>query len=295
MDYICTDCPRHCAVLRDEKNSGGLCASPALPRIARAAPHFGEEPCISGVRGSGAIFFTGCNLKCVFCQNQEISRGKTGKSVSVQELRDIMLRLRDEGVHNINLVTASHFVRTVAMALDGLELGIPVVWNSSGYESVESLKMLEGLVQVYMPDYKYAKKSLAKLCSAAEDYPVVAAAAIKEMYRQRGVFRLDDEGMLSSGVLIRHLILPGQELNSMDVIDFVAEEFPEDGVLFSLMSQYTPMPGAEQVAGLERTVSREENELLVSYMQRRGIVNGFWQDVDSAGQEQIPDFDGTGL
>lgn len=295
MDYICSDCPRRCGVLRTENSSSGLCASPALPRIARAAPHFGEEPCISGERGSGAIFFTGCNLKCVFCQNHEISRGLVGKSVSVQELRDIMLRLRDEGVHNINLVTAGHFARSVAQALDGLELGIPVVWNSSGYESVETLKMLEGLVQVYMPDYKYAKNALAKLCSAAEDYPAVAAAAIREMYRQRGDFVLDDKGMLTSGLLIRHLILPGQELNSMDVIDFVAEEFPGDAVLFSLMSQYTPMPGAERVPGLERTVSREENELLIAYMQRRGIENGFWQDVESAGDEQIPDFDGTGV
>lgn len=295
MDYICSNCPRRCGVLRTENSSSGLCASPALPRIARAAPHFGEEPCISGERGSGAIFFTGCNLKCVFCQNHEISRGLVGKSVSVQELRDIMLRLRDEGVHNINLVTAGHFARSVAQALDGLELGIPVVWNSSGYESVETLKMLEGLVQVYMPDYKYAKNALAKRCSAAEDYPGVAAAAIREMYRQRGDFVLDEEGMLTSGLLIRHLILPGQELNSMDVIDFVAEEFPGDAVLFSLMSQYTPMPGAERVPGLERTVSREENELLIAYMQRRGIENGFWQDVESAGDEQIPDFDGTGL
>lgn len=295
MEYICNDCPRRCGVLRSENSASGFCASPSLPRIARAAPHFGEEPCISGIRGSGAIFFTGCNLRCVFCQNHEISRGLVGKSVSVQELRDMMLRLRDEGVHNINLVTAGHFARAVAQALDGLELGIPVVWNSSGYESVETLRMLEGLVQVYMPDYKYAKGAAAKLCSAAEDYPAVAAAAIREMYRQRGDFVLDDEGMLTSGVLIRHLILPGQELNSMDVIDFVAEEFPGDAVLFSLMSQYTPMPGAEKVPGLERTVNREENELLIAYMQRRGIEYGFWQDIESAGDEQIPDFDGTGV
>lgn len=295
MDYKCTDCPRRCGIRRSDDSGFGICASPALPRIARAAPHFGEEPCISGIRGSGAIFFTGCNLKCIFCQNHEISRGHVGKSVSVEALRDIMLRLRDEGVHNINLVTASHYVLPVAKALEGLELGIPVVWNSSGYESLESLKMLDGLVQVYMPDYKYAKEALANLCSSAEDYPAVAAAAIKEMYRQRGDFQLDDEGMLRSGVLIRHLILPGQELNSMDVIDFVAEEFPENAVLFSLMSQYTPMPGAKTLPGLERTVSKDENELLVSYMQRRGIVNGFWQDTDSAGEEQIPAFDGTGL
>lgn len=295
MEYICSVCPRQCGVLRTAENAGGICCSPALPRIARAAPHFGEEPCISGVRGSGAIFFTGCNLKCVFCQNHEISRGLTGETVSIEKLQEIMLRLRDEGVHNINLVTASHFAIPVVKALEGLELGIPVVWNSSGYESVETLKMLDGLVQVYMPDFKYAKSSLAKVCSAAEDYPQLAAAAIKEMYRQRGNFVLNDEGMLTSGVLIRHLILPGQELNSMDVIDFVAEEFEEDAVLFSLMSQYTPMPGSKAVPGLERRINRDESELLYSYMLRRGIVNGYWQDRDAAGEEEIPDFDGTGV
>lgn len=295
MEYKCTVCPRQCKALRSGEKAGGTCASPALPRIARAAPHFGEEPCISGTRGSGAIFFTGCNLKCVFCQNHEISRGMTGETVSVEKLRDIMLRLRDEGVHNINLVTATHFTIPVAKALEGLDLGIPVVWNSSGYESVETLRTLDGLVQVYMPDYKYAKRELARVCSAAEDYPQVAAAAIKEMYRQRGNFVLNDEGILTSGVLIRHLILPGQELNSMDVIDFVAEEFEEDAVLFSLMSQYTPMPGSSAVAGLERKISRDESELLRSYMERRGIVNGYWQDTDAAGEEEIPAFDGTGV
>lgn len=295
MEYKCTVCPRQCSALRSAGKAGGICMSPALPQIARAAPHFGEEPCISGKRGSGAIFFTGCNLKCVFCQNHEISRGMCGETVSVEKLRDIMLRLRDEGVHNINLVTATHFAIPVAKALDGLELGIPVVWNSSGYESVETLKMLEGLVQVYMPDYKYAKRDLASLCSAAENYPQVAVAAIREMYRQRGKFVLDDEGMLTSGLLIRHLILPGQELNSMDVIDFVAEEFDEDAVLFSLMSQYTPMPGSTAVPGLERRINRDESELLFSYMQRRGIVNGYWQELDAAGEEEIPAFDGSGV
>ena len=223
MEMICGDCPRRCGAKRGEKQRGGVCMSPALPVVARAAPHYGEEPCISGSRGSGTIFFTGCNLKCVFCQNREISRGQGGRIVSVQELRDIMLRLRDGGVHNINLVTPSHFIRPVAEALSGLALGIPVVWNSSGYESVESLKMLEGLVQIYMPDFKYAKKDLAKRYSAAEDYPEAARAAIREMYRQTGPFRMDGDGLLRSGVLIRHLILPGQDLNAMDAIDFAAE------------------------------------------------------------------------
>ena len=155
MEYICSDCPRNCGALRGDQTPGGVCASPSLPLVARAAPHFGEEPCISGTRGSGAVFFTGCNLRCVFCQNREISRGRNGTALTVPQLRDTFLRLRDQGVHNINLVTPTHYTRAIAEALDGLELGIPVVWNSSGYEKPETLRMLEGLVQIYMPDIKY--------------------------------------------------------------------------------------------------------------------------------------------
>lgn len=295
MEYICCDCPRACGAKRADDVPAGLCQSAALPRIARAAPHFGEEPCISGERGSGAVFFTGCSLRCVFCQNRDISRGQGGKRVTAGELRGIMLRLRDEGVHNINLVTGTHFVREIERALDGLELGIPVVWNSSGYESVESLRRLEGLVQVYMPDYKYTDAALAKRYSAAGDYPAAAAAAIREMYRQRGAYALDDEGMLRSGLLIRHLIMPGQTENAMNVIDFVADEFPPGSVLFSLMSQYTPMPGLEAFPELVKRVTAEENELLIDYMQKRGISDGYWQETDSATDEMIPDFDGTGV
>jgi len=294
MENICNACPRRCGAKREEKIPGGICRSPSLPSIARAAAHYGEEPCISGSKGSGTIFFTGCNLRCVFCQNREISRGGAGKTVSISRLREIMLRLRDEGVHNINLVTASHYADAVAEALSGIELGIPVVWNSSGYDSVEQLKKLEGLVQIYMPDYKYAKKELAKRYSMAEDYPQVAEAAILEMYRQTGPFVLDDEGLLRSGLIIRHLILPGQELNSMDVIDFVAESFPEDSVLFSLMAQYTPMPGLEKYPELMSTVDSDTNRLLISYMQRRGINCGYWQETVSATDEMIPDFDLSG-
>ena len=295
MENLCNDCPRRCGVLRGDHTPAGVCFSPALPCVARAAPHYGEEPCISGTRGSGAVFFTGCNLKCVFCQNREISRGQGGRTVTVQELRDIFLRLRDQGVHNINLVTGSHFVRPICEALDGLSLGIPVVWNSSGYESVETLRRLEGLVQIYMPDMKYWKPSLAKRYSAAEDYPAVAAAAIREMYRQVGAFEMDGDGLLRSGLLIRHLILPGEDLNSMDVIDFVSEEFPSGSVLFSLMSQYTPMPGLDRFPELTRRVDAETNSRLISYMQRRGIESGYWQEPDAATEELIPDFDGTGL
>ena len=294
MDVFCNDCPRQCGAKRGNSLRGGICRSPALPVVARAAPHYGEEPCISGTRGSGNIFFTGCNLRCVFCQNREISRGEGGLPLTVPQLRDAMLRLRDQGVHNINLVTGAHFVRPIAEALSGLELGIPVVWNSSGYESVDSLRMLEGLVQVWLPDFKYWKSDLARRYSLAEDYPAVAAAAILEMYRQAGPFELDAEGIMRKGVLIRHLILPGQDLNAMDVIDFAAEEFPAGSVLFSLMSQYTPMPGLERYPELQNRVDAETNERLIADMEKRGL-EGYWQEVDAATDEMIPAFDGTGV
>ena len=296
MEYFCSDCPRRCGALRGSVSGGGICASPCLPVIARAAPHFGEEPCISGLKGSGTIFFSGCNLRCVFCQNREISRpASTGKTVSVRRLRDIMLRLRDEGVHNINLVTPTHFSRAIAEALDGLELGIPVVWNSSGYESVETLRMLDGLVQVYMPDFKYADAALSRKYSAAPDYPEIALAAIREMYRQRGKYKLDGGGMLVSGVLVRHLILPEQELDSMNVIDLISDSFPAGSILFSLMSQYTPMPGLERFSELQRHVDPVSARHLYKYMLSCGLTEGYWQDESSATDEMIPDFDYTGV
>ena len=295
MEQLCSDCPRNCHARRGETSGGGVCVSPLLPRVIRATPHYGEEPCISGTRGAGTIFFSGCNLRCVFCQNREISRKSVGKTLSVSELRTLMQRLRDQGVHNIELVTPTHFTRVIAEALEGLNLGIPVVWNSSGYESVETLRLLDGLVQVYMPDLKYLSAETAGRYSAAADYPEAATAAIDEMVRQRGAYRLDGNGMLQSGVLIRHLILPGHISESMDVIDYVADTFPPGTVLFSLMSQYTPMPGLERFPELRRTVSAEENENLIHYLQTRRLQDGFWQEISSVGEESIPVFDGSGL
>ena len=296
MEQICSDCPRACQAQRTGNAGGGVCVSPMLPRVIRAAPHYGEEPCISGTRGAGTIFFSGCNLRCVFCQNREISRKSVGRILSVSELRTLMLRLRDQGVHNIELVTPTHFTRVIAEALDGLELGIPVVWNSSGYEKAETLRLLEGLVQVYMPDLKYLNSDTAKRYSAAADYPEVAKAAISEMVRQRGSCRFDDAGLLQSGVLIRHLILPGHSSESMDVIDYVADSFSPGTVLFSLMSQYTPMPGLEaRFPELCRTVTAEENENLIHYLHARRLQDGFWQELSSVGEENIPIFDGSGL
>ena len=294
MKIRCALCPRRCGVVRSDDTPGGFCASPLLPRVARAAPHFGEEPCIAGKNGTGAVFFTGCNLRCVFCQNAEISRGTGGARVNVPALRDMLLRLRDGGVDSIDLVTGAHFIPAIAEALAGLTLGIPVVWNSSGYESVESLRQLEGLVQVYMPDYKYSDPEAAKRYSAAADYPQVAAAALREMYRQVGPYALDENGLMKSGLLIRHLILPGRSEDARDAIDFAADEFPRGTVLFSLMSQFTPMLGTAVFPELQRRVTKEENDALIHYMQVRHL-EGFSQDVDAATAEMIPDFDLTGV
>jgi putative pyruvate formate lyase activating enzyme len=203
--------------------------------------------------------------------------------------------LRDEGVHNINLVTPSHFVRPIAEALAGVSLGIPVAWNSSGYESPETLKLLEGLVQIYMPDFKYMDSRLAARYSSAPDYPERAAEAVLEMYRQRGDFILDEDGMLQSGVLIRHLIMPGETENTKAVIDWVSGVFPPEAVLFSLMCQFTPMPGTEAFPELQKRVTPEENQAMINYMADCGIENGFWQEPDSATGEMIPSFDLTGV
>lgn len=290
----CSLCPRRCGADRAVGQTG-FCGAPEAPVVARAAPHFGEEPCISGTRGSGAVFFAGCNLRCVFCQNYALSRNQLGREITVQRLRDIFLELRDQGVHNINLVTPSHDARAIAQALDGLELGVPVVWNSSGYESVETLRMLEGLVQIYLPDLKYADAALAARYSAAPDYPETAGAAILEMFRQTGPFRMDGDGLLQSGVLIRHLILPEQGDNSRRVIDWVSDTFEPGDVLFSLMSQYTPMGELSAFPELRHTVSPALNAAIYAHLLDSRIEDGFYQDLEAATGELIPKFDGTGV
>ena len=290
---VCVQCPRQCGV--DRETGLGFCRVPEAPMVARAAAHFGEEPCISGTRGSGTVFFSGCNLRCVFCQNHAISRGQAGKPLSVPALRNVLLRLRDTGVHNINLVTPSHYAHAIAQALDGLDLGIPVVWNSSGYDSVETLRMLDGLIQVYLPDFKYAAPDLAGRYSAAPDYPEIALAALTEMYRQTGPYELDGDGILRRGVLVRHLILPRRPKNTRGVIDLVAQTLPQGTFLFSLMSQYTPMPGLENFPELQETVSPALVAFCYDYMVHRGITDGYCQDPESATDEMIPDFDGTGI
>ena len=290
---LCRLCPRRCGA--DRETGAGFCGVPAAALVCRAAPHYGEEPCISGTRGSGAVFFAGCNLRCVFCQNHAISRGRAGTPLSVPELRDCFLRLRDQGVHNLNLVTGSHYSDLLAEALTGLDLGIPVVWNSSAYESVEQLRRLEGLVQVYLPDLKYADPALAGRYSAAPDYPQVALAAIREMYRQTGPARFDSEGLLRRGVLIRHLILPGAAENSLRVMDLIEDHLPVGELLFSLMAQYTPMPGLEAYPELQRPITAAEYERCRSYLEFSAIDRGYLQEPESATEEMIPAFDGTGV
>jgi len=290
----CTLCPRQCGADRDG-GTAGFCGVGSTAMVCRAAPHYGEEPCISGTRGSGAVFFAGCNLRCVFCQNHDISRGEAGQPVSAARLREIFYALRDQGVHNINLVTPTHYTDVLIEALTGAELGIPVVWNSSGYESVETLRRLEGLVQIYMPDFKYADPALAKKYSGAEDYPRRALEAVLEMYRQVGPFRMDGEGILHSGLLIRHLILPGSPENTLRVMDAIEDHLPPKKILFSLMSQYTPMPGLEAFPALQRRVTQAEYDRCADYLDFSDIEFGYYQSPESATEEMIPAFDGTGV
>ena len=300
-DGGCRLCPRNCGAVRTESAGAGFCVSPSAMRIARAAVHFGEEPCLCGTRGSGAVFFTGCNLRCVFCQNHLISRGAGGRDVSVPELRDIVYRLEDEGVHNIDLVTPTHFSPLVAEALSGMRLHIPVVWNSSGYETPEQLRQLEGLVQIYMPDLKYADPELAAEFSFAPDLPEVSLAAIREMFRQTGPAVTDENGLLRRGVLVRHLILPGHPENTLRVIDLMEDELPHRQMLFSLLAQYTPIaaladtPPMKRHPELLRTVSEAEYRRILDYLDFSSVEEGYVQELSAAGESAIPAFDLTGV
>ena len=284
----CRLCPRRCGA--DRTKGRGLCGVGQSLKIARAALHFWEEPCISGAEGSGTIFFSGCPLRCVFCQNKEINSGK-GKEISARRLQEICFELKAKGATNINLVTPTHFLPWILPALEP-KLPVPVVYNCGGYESVETLKRLENRVQVYLPDLKYALTEPAKAYSGAADYPETAKAAILEMFRQTGPYRMEN-GQLRSGVLIRHLVLPGELENTKAVIDWVAETFRPGEVLFSLMSQYTPQPGA--VGKLARKVTKAEYRAAERYMADCGIADGFTQERTSAKEEYTPDFHLQGI
>jgi len=295
MEYICFDCPRKCGVLRKPVEGSGYCSCPSLPLIARAAPHYGEEPCISGKSGSGTVFFSGCNLKCIFCQNHEISFSLSGKQVDKTKFREILFSLKEQGVNNINLVTGTPYITFIADALSDFDIGIPVVWNSSGYESVDALKMLDGLIQIYLPDMKYGLSGVGKKYSSVPDYPEIAAQAISEMYRQTGPVSFNAEGIMQKGVLIRHLIIPGELANSKAVIDRIASSFDNKEIWFSLLSQYTPVVENSDHKNLNRHLSKKEYNIILEYLTDSGIINGFSQEISSSGEEMIPLFDETGL
>ena len=291
---ICNLCPRRCGALRDETQGLGRCRMPSVPVAARAALHHWEEPPISGSRGSGTIFFSGCSLGCVFCQNQKISHRDFGKAVSLDRLVQICDELIAQGAHNINFVNPTHFTHAVRALLTRHPLPVPVVWNSGGYDRVETLRALEGLVDVYLPDLKYLDPDTAGRYSAAPDYPEAAAAAIREMVRQTGPCRFDGDGLLRRGTVIRHLILPGQVGQAKAVMDWVAREFPRGTVLFSLMSQYTPWGDLSACPELNRRLRPGEMRAAREYMENLGL-DGFTQERTSAREEYTPPFDLTGI
>lgn len=290
---ICNLCPRRCGATRTESEGGGLCGMPAMPHAARAALHFWEEPPISGTRGSGAIFFSGCPLRCVYCQNASISHERFGAPLTAEEIRSLCRKLIGQGAHNINFVTPTHYAHVLREVLDR-PLPVPVVWNTGGYERIETLKTMAGKVDIYLPDLKYPDRAAAARYSAAPDYPDVAAAAIREMFRQTGSVQLDEAGLLRRGVVIRHLLLPGRVSAAKEVMDWVAETFRPGEVLFSLMSQYVPMGDLSECPELDRPLRRAEVRKAAEYMALLGL-EGFTQDPSAASGEYIPAFDLTGL
>lgn len=266
---------------------------PTLPRIARAALHHWEEPPISGTRGAGTVFFSGCALSCLFCQNRGISQDGFGKTITPARLREIFEDLIRQGAHNIDLVSPSHFAPAILEALN-TPLSVPVVWNSGGYDSLSTLKTLEGKIQIFLPDLKYLDAKTAKAYSGAADYPAVAKAAIAEMVRQVGPVVLDENGILQRGVLIRHLLLPVGLREAKEVMDWVAGTFPKGSVLFSLMSQYVPYGDAEDLPPLHRPLRESEIKAAVSYMEALDLP-GFVQEREAANTGYIPLFDLSGL
>ncbi len=289
---ICSLCPRRCGAARTETAGSGVCGEGTLPRIARAALHRWEEPCISGTRGSGAVFFSGCALRCAFCQNEAISRGGCGEAVSIRRLADIFRELEEQGAHNINLVTAAHFIPAVLDALELYRPGIPLVYNSSGYESMETLRLLDGVIDVYLPDYKYIDPAMARLLSGAANYPDVAWAAITEMCRQTGKAVYDDQGMMTRGTLIRHLLLPGLTGDAMRILTRIRDELPDTPV--SLMGQYVPCGRARDIPGMNRRVTKREYDRVKAHMQMIGL-DGYRQELEAASGEYVPDFDLSGV
>ncbi len=289
----CNLCARGCLANRNEKT--GFCKMPAALFVSRAALHHWEEPVISGTRGSGTIFFSGCSLACVFCQNREISRGISGKEISIPRLAEIMLDLQSHGAHNINLVTPTHYVPSIKEAIilaKTAGLTLPIVYNTGTYDNVETLKMLDGLINVYLPDFKYYRISTAKAMCGAADYPEVARAAIAEMVRQTGHAKIDENGLMTRGVVARILLLPGHVAEAKLSLKYLFDTYG-DSIYISLMNQYTPMKN--MTAPLNRRVTHAEYGELVEYAEKIGLNNGFTQEFGTAKESFIPPFDNTGV
>ena len=290
----CTLCPRRCGA--DRTKTQGLCGGGARIKAARAALHFWEEPCISGARGSGAVFFSGCALRCCYCQNHAISAGNFGKEISVERLAEIFLSLQQQGAHNLNLVTAGHYLPWVCAALDLVKgrLSIPVVYNTGGYETAQAVAALRGYVDIWLTDFKYCSAALSAEYSAAPDYFTVASAALEAMLAQAGPPRFDADGMLQSGVIVRHLALPNAGADTRAVLDYLAA-LPRGGFLLSLMSQYTPFYKAAQHKALSRRISTYEYRRAVDYAVSLGLEEGYMQQRSSAKEEYTPAFDLEGV
>ena len=289
---ICNLCPRKCGAVRTFDRGEGECRMPEAPVVARAALHLWEEPPISGARGAGTVFFSGCSLGCVFCQNEQISHRDFGRPITAERLRAIFYELIAQGAHNIDLVNPTHYAHVVARLL-AEPLPVPVVWNSGGYDRVETLRALEGKVDIYLPDLKYLTPELAQRYSGAADYPETAVAAIREMVRQTGPCVVEG-GLLKRGTVIRHLVLPGRLAEAKRVMDFIAAEFPAGTVLFSLMSQYVPQGRAAEFPEIARRLRGSEARSARDYMAALGL-EGFTQEGSAADAAYIPPFDLTGV
>lgn len=292
----CTLCPRHCHVNR-LLGQAGYCGQTTL-KAARASLHMWEEPCISGTAGSGTVFFSGCNLRCVFCQNYHIALGEAGREISTKHLAEIFLSLQAQGANNINLVTPTHFVPQILLALQSAKehgLTIPIVYNSSGYESTETLRLLEGYVDIYLPDFKYMDPALSLKYSHAQDYFTKAKESLAEMVRQAGSPVFDPAtGLMKRGVIVRHLLLPGQTKDSKKILRYLHTTY-ENQIFISIMNQYTPLPQVKELPELNRRVSPAEYERVLDFALRIGIENGFFQEGETASDSFIPEFDERGL
>lgn len=292
----CLLCPRKCGINRSTGQTG-VCGVSSEIKVARAALHYWEEPCISGKRGSGAVFFSGCSLHCVFCQNREISDGKEGKVISKERLSDIFIELADKGANNINLVTPGQYIPDIVWAVNDAKsrgMKLPIIYNTSGYENVTELKLLEGIVDVYLPDFKYMDSTLSARYSRAKDYPSVAKQALSEMVRQQPEVVIDDAtGLIQKGVIVRQLLLPGHVNDAKAVLKYLYDTY-HDHVYISMMSQFTPI-ALEDYPEINRTVTKREYERLVNYALEIGITNAFIQEGDVAKDSFIPAFDCEGV